>query len=73
MEVRNCQIIRRIATTTAGRRDHYWSDMALRLEATQLGDNGKLFRLFHKTTITRSVRNMVRDSNGMPIKNDLIR
>ncbi|VDN59086.1 unnamed protein product [Dracunculus medinensis] len=41
-------------------------DIVLRIEMTgRLGDNRK-FRL-HKTTITR-ISEMVRDSNGMPVK-----
>lgn len=71
----NYRLLRRFAITVAKQfpvalrdRNHYWSKMALRIEtATRLGDNMKLF---YKVTITRRLINgMVRDSNGVPVKN----
>uniref|UniRef100_A0A0N4UFM7 Calmodulin n=1 Tax=Dracunculus medinensis TaxID=318479 RepID=A0A0N4UFM7_DRAME len=65
------QVFRRSAMKAAQRdRNHYWSDMALRIEtAARLDDNRKLFLFLHKATITReTISEMIRDSNGVPVK-----
>ncbi|VDN52152.1 unnamed protein product [Dracunculus medinensis] len=45
--------------------------MASRMEmAARLDDNRKLLRLFDKATVTRgTISEMLKDSNGVPVKN----
>lgn len=65
------RMLQRSAMTAAlWDRNHYWSEMVLRIEvAARLGDNRKPLRL-HKTIITRgTINEMGRNSNGVPVKN----
>lgn len=62
------RILRGIIMRSAGQK--LLEQYGLKMETTTRCDNRKLFPLLHKTTITReTISEIVRDNNGMPVKN----